>query len=341
MSTSEVVTPLLLPGVKNTKKKKRGFRPVARPRPASKVKKSAKAVPKPPSASASKQQKGPAVKEKAAAKPTAISNPRKRKQPTSISAGSSRISQGKAVKQVTYAEDQKQDDPVAPAAESAAPEKSTAIVPAVPEQVNQDRDILAKLEAETPEGAPRLSSFCSSFKLPKRAKGQPEAAAVEAPVQQKKQDDRNQQEEAPEPSGAPVVQIVDGEIVLQESSLMMPGQRRTVQQVEEEFGEVIHEDSAPTIVGASYNSFVVRKGPQHWGVDETKIFYDALRQLGTDFCSMEAYFEDRTRKQLKRKYKSEMTKNPALVEMALDPRYQVEVGEYDSAADRIRIFAPQ
>ena len=58
------------------------------------------------------------------------------------------------------------------------------------------------------------------------------------------------------------------------------------------FGEVVHEDATPAIVGASYTSFVPRKGPQHWSLEETKRFYEALRQMGTDFCSMEAYFED-------------------------------------------------
>lgn len=82
------------------------------------------------------------------------------------------------------------------------------------------------------------------------------------------------------------------------------------------------------IVGASINSFVNRKGPQHWTVKETERFYEALRQLGTDFGCMEAFFENRTRKQLKRKYQAEQTRNPRLVEMALDPKNQTEIGKW-------------
>lgn len=132
----------------------------------------------------------------------------------------------------------------------------------------------------------------------------------------------------PDAMGAPVVKIVDGEIVLQESSLMVPGQRRTVQEVEEEFQDVVEEDAQLAIVGASYNSFVNRKGPQHWTIDETKKFFEILRQMGTDFCSMEAFFENRTRKQLKRKYRQELIRNPALVELALDPKNRTAVGMY-------------
>ena len=41
---------------------------------------------------------------------------------------------------------------------------------------------------------------------------------------------------------------------------------------------------------------------------------------------MEAFFENRTRKQLKRKFRSESVKNAKLIEMALDPKYQKAIG---------------
>ena len=128
------------------------------------------------------------------------------------------------------------------------------------------------------------------------------------------------------------MQVIDGEIVLQESSLLVPGQRRTVQEVEEEFQDVVEEDAQLAIVGASYNSFINRKGPQHWTLKETERFFEGLRQLGTDFCSMEAFFDNRSRKQLKRKYRTELIRNPSLVEMALDPRNKTKVGEYQCSS---------
>ena len=213
------------------------------------------------------------------------------------------------------------------------------------EPVDRDQLTLQRLAEEDPEGS-RLTSFCSKFKRrrhPQRKKkkdnnnaGNAAAAAVNAAEaaggnNEGNEGGLNQAQKSvarSEPTGTPVVQIVNGEIVLQESSLMVPGARRSVQEVEEEFQNVVEEDAQAAIVGASYNSFVNRKGPQHWTLKETKRFYEALRQLGTDFCSMEAFFENRSRKQLKKKFQSESAKNPALIEKALNPKFRAEIGTF-------------
>ena len=91
---------------------------------------------------------------------------------------------------------------------------------------------------------------------------------------------------------------------------------------------MVEEDAQLTIIGANCNSFVNRKKPKHWTKEETAKFYEALMQLGTDFSSMEAFFQDRNRKQLKRKYTNELKKNPNLIEMALNPKCQKKVGAY-------------
>jgi hypothetical protein len=131
------------------------------------------------------------------------------------------------------------------------------------------------------------------------------------------------------------IQIIDGQIVLQESSVVLPS-RRTVQEVEEEFRDnVVEEDEQLNIVQASYTSFVTKgdhgkvRKKGSWSIEETEKFYFALQQLGTDFGSMEALlFENqRTRKQLKNKYRKELAKNPDLVqELALNPKYQIQLG---------------
>lgn len=219
---------------------------------------------------------------------------------------------------------------------------------ALPEASTQDKETLERLASED-SAVSRLTAFCSSFKgakKPRRRKGQVSKATQSGKASSSST--RNKQNQNPNTStssisnhqsigskrnasdalGAPVVQIVDGEIVLQESSLVVPGQRRTVQEVEEEFQDVVEEDAQLAIVGASYNSFVNRKGPQHWTVGETKRFFEALRQLGTDFCSMEAYFQNRNRKQLKSKYRAELIRNPDLVELALHPKNKTKVGKF-------------
>lgn len=170
-------------------------------------------------------------------------------------------------------------------------------------------------------GQETLQAYCSKYRSKSKEKRQPKlkqhaAAVSEAPTT-----------EAAAASSGPVVQVVNGEIVLQESSMVVPGARRSVQEVEEEFQHVVEEETHSAVVGASYHSFVSRRAPQHWTVEETKLFYHALRQVGTDFGTMVAYFENRTRKQLKRKYQVESSKQPRLVALALNPKSQVPLGK--------------
>jgi hypothetical protein len=89
--------------------------------------------------------------------------------------------------------------------------------------------------------------------------------------------------------------------------------------------------------------------PLHWDAGDTRIFYDALRQVGTDFNLMRSYFDHRrTRRQLKRKYQSELVKNPDLVERALHPVSKKRIGAcsvwtfslLDSSASSRRLSQP-
>jgi transcription factor TFIIIB component B'' len=181
---------------------------------------------------------------------------------------------------------------------------------------DDDKQHRSKKKDEAPPPTQSLSAFCSKYRAAKRIKNRNATAPPLAPPPQP--------EEEVAPAG-PQVKIVDGEIVLQESSMVVPNARKTVQEVEEEYQHVVEEEGHTAIVGASYNSFVARRKPQHWTVEETKLFYNTLRQLGTDFVSMEKFFENRTRKQLKKKYQAESIKNPHLIEMALDPRNKLQV----------------
>jgi hypothetical protein len=326
----------LVSSTKSTKKKRVGFRPVSKSKTKGNRSKTVKTSPPksslktpPPSATTTEPEEliddeiaeAPASPKKPASKKTITKKTtatRKRKQ-SGITAGVSRTTTETSDHATT------ETSLPSPQLESKDAKQTSALVltarPARSQE--QDNNILEKLKAENPEGV-RLRSFCSRFKG-KKGKKDPEDKTPASP-QKKEKSNAAPRKASNQQTGAPVVQIVDGRIVLQESSLRFPGQRRSVKEVEEEF-DVVEEDAQLAIVGASYNSFVNRKGPRHWSVDETKRFYEALRQLGTDFCSMEAFFENRTRKQLKRKYTAELTKNAELVEMALHPKYQKDVGE--------------
>jgi len=175
----------------------------------------------------------------------------------------------------------------------------------------------AESSALPDSGEPRLSTFCSKFRTKRKKKDKttnltPQEAALP------------DEETSTQQAAGPMVKVVNGEIVLQESSIEVTGGSS---KPDEEY-PVVEEEAQLAVVGASYNSFVNRRAPQHWTVEETQLFYEALRQVGTDFGTMEVYFgKKRTRKQLKRKYQMELTKCPQLVEAALDPTAKKEIGK--------------
>ena len=177
-------------------------------------------------------------------------------------------------------------------------------------------------------GEPTLASFCSKFRVKRTKRDKATDAADKAkgpaaPVVH----DTAEDDAAPEAVTAPQVQVINGEIVLNEASIIVAGTTPAGNRADTEDYTVVEEEAQLAVVGASYNSFVSRRAPQHWTVDETKLFYDALRQVGTDFGTMEAYFnKTRTRKQLKRKFQIESTKNPHLIDNALNVESIKEIG---------------
>jgi Myb DNA-binding like len=212
-------------------------------------------------------------------------------------------------------------------------------------------ELVPPIIPENTTGKPNLSSFCSSYPRPKKQRRGGRAAAPtedseahvpggniggqlvvaadvarHAPVQQ---------------HAGPVVQIVNGEIVLQESSIVFHGSgadaNAHLDANEGETMTVVEEEAEMAVVGATYTSFATgrraRPKVSHWTVEETQLFYEALRQVGLDFGTMEAYFESsenpnirkRLRRQLKRKYQAECSKNPALIEKTLQPRGRVSI----------------
>jgi hypothetical protein len=248
---------------------------------------------------------------------------------------------------------------------------SSAIIPALSSHdqaiLNQINEENANEEENNVEGS-RMNMYCSRFKGPKRkVKGDKDGSSKKSSQNGKKNYNDNSSKvtdtaatgaatgtsdstttkdsnssnihtnnNTTTTNGAPVVQIIDGEIVLQESSVMLPA-RRSVQEVEEEYQDnVVEEDAQMAIVQASYNSFLTKgdhgktRKTGNWSTKETKRFYVALQQLGPDFGSMEALFfeNQRTRRQLKHKYQKELSRNSNFVqELALNPKYQIDLGK--------------
>jgi len=141
------------------------------------------------------------------------------------------------------------------------------------------------------------------------------------------------EESTTETATGPQVKVNEqGEIVIEQESLLPnPETRQSTAQIDQELGNtVIDEGETPSQLGAiqaRYDSYTSqpRQVPTRWSVTETKSFYRALRQCGSDFSMMEMFLVGRTRSQLKRKFKIESRKNARLIDMALNPRQKVKL----------------
>jgi transcription factor TFIIIB component B'' len=94
----------------------------------------------------------------------------------------------------------------------------------------------------------------------------------------------------------PRVEIIDGKIVLKESSLTIDSGTSAAEFEYEEVVEGVGGNSR-------YSSYINRKASHVWGLEETRMFYQALRQCGTEFSMMQSFFPHRSRRELKLKFR--------------------------------------
>lgn len=132
----------------------------------------------------------------------------------------------------------------------------------------------------------------------------------------------NKDTETSKPLAGPQVEIINGKIVIRESSLVVNNDAAG----DEEYEEVTEGIHAT----ATYSSFLKRRKSVAWGFEETRIFYNCLRQCGTDFSMMQAFFPGRTRKQLKKKFYREEKEHPELIKRALYTSLPLEMSPFES-----------
>ncbi|XP_012572231.1 uncharacterized protein [Cicer arietinum] len=70
----------------------------------------------------------------------------------------------------------------------------------------------------------------------------------------------------------------------------------------------------------NYQSFMDKAPRGKWSKQDTEVFYEAVRQFGTDFSMIQQLFHDKTRHQIKLKYKKEERQHPLQLYDALNNR---------------------
>ncbi|KAA1110408.1 Transcription factor TFIIIB component B [Puccinia graminis f. sp. tritici] len=168
----------------------------------------------------------------------------------------------------------------------------------------------------------------SEFKTSAKKSSQPSKSTTTTSVDQANQQDPQDQEEQEEevveeefnvddfvPQAAhfaPQLRVVNGQIILDQDSLEVDRRDQTPQLDEM---EVVEESDSTRLVNSNTWSKAVRG--ERWSVDETNLFYDAVRLFGSDFEMISQLFPGRTRRQIRLKWNKEEKKSPEEITRAL------------------------
>uniref|UniRef100_A0A6B2L3Z4 Myb-like domain-containing protein n=1 Tax=Arcella intermedia TaxID=1963864 RepID=A0A6B2L3Z4_9EUKA len=101
--------------------------------------------------------------------------------------------------------------------------------------------------------------------------------------------------------GRPRVKLVNGKMVIDNESLytLAPTQEALVK---------VHTSSKKLFTG------IKKYTRDKWSEDDTDLFYQVIRMCGSDFTMIQAFFPQKTRAQIRNKYKKEEKDNPKLLD---------------------------
>lgn len=183
---------------------------------------------------------------------------------------------------------------------------------------NKKKEEEAQDDDEGEEGPKTMGDFSRSAKKGKilRAKSVNvhERADEHAPISaaQRLESEMREMHDA-----APEVQMVNGQIVLNTSSLVV--QRNEDEPLDEDQVDINEDeiiDGANERISSRSFSTRVFQG-KSWNEADTRSFYKGLYEFGTDFTMMSNIFPERSRRYLKLKFKREERLHPDLIELAL------------------------
>nr|CAB3446514.1 unnamed protein product [Digitaria exilis] len=77
------------------------------------------------------------------------------------------------------------------------------------------------------------------------------------------------------------------------------------------------ENHVQNVTKLNYHSYMNKQSRGKWSKSDTDMFYKGLRQFGSDFAMIQQLLPDKTRHQVRAKFKTEEKKNPLLVHDAI------------------------
>ncbi|KAL7912918.1 hypothetical protein GGI35DRAFT_441460 [Trichoderma velutinum] len=131
------------------------------------------------------------------------------------------------------------------------------------------------------------------------------------------------------PASGPQFRIVDGQIIIDQSSLVMDRHARAAA-TRGDMETVEENDFTRLITSSSFMNTSKLKGPNIWTDEETELFYRGLRMFGTEFEMISHMFPNKQRRHVKLKYNREERHCPHLINAALigEKTVRIDIDEY-------------
>jgi transcription factor TFIIIB component B'' len=136
----------------------------------------------------------------------------------------------------------------------------------------------------------------------------------------------------PKSQSGPVMRIVNGEIVLDATSLEVDRHAESARNAGE-LEDVVENSLTRRVNQASYGK---RSKTESWDEEMTDLFYRGLRMFGTDFMVISKLFPGRSRRQIKLKFNNEERRDPGRIkETLLGPREAVDIATYSEMTNTV------
>lgn len=130
-------------------------------------------------------------------------------------------------------------------------------------------------------------------------------------------------------AAGPQFRIVDGQIVVDQSSLVMDRHARAAA-AQQDMETVEENDFTRLITSNSFMNTSKLKGPNIWNEADTELFYRGLRMFGTDFEMISKMFPGKQRRHIKLKFNREERHCPRRIDAAMigEKTIKMDIEEY-------------
>ncbi|XP_055488158.1 transcription factor TFIIIB component B'' homolog isoform X3 [Leucoraja erinacea] len=181
-----------------------------------------------------------------------------------------------------------------------------------------------------PDTNPMLSSFEEekrpSFPVLNK---EPEVGSANAPANE--DEDEDEDEESDDAVLGPRVKVAeDGSIIIDEESLTVEVLRMKKSNIVEENDPIFERGSQTT-----YSSFRKSTHTKSWSDKETDMFFLAISMVGTDFSMIGQLFPNRSRIEIKNKFKREEKLNSWRIDKAFKEKKPLDLGFFGELLSRV------